>query len=83
MANFVRKYKNHMLNPHIDYSKETGYKIEVITTTDEIALLAKNGCNIQILEEVGLCNCHSHQQPQQSLPNTDFSSAYMENPMAS
>ncbi len=72
-----------MLNPHIGHSKDTGYKIEVITTTDEIALLAKNGYNIQILEEVGLRNCYSHQQPQQSLPTTDFSSACMEDPMTS
>ena len=57
---FVRKYKIHMLNPHIDHSKETGYTIEVITSTDEIPLLAKNGYNIQILEEVGLRNCYTH-----------------------
>ena len=68
-----------MLNPSIDHNKDTGYKIEVIATTDEIALLVKNGYNIQILEEVGLRNYYSHQQPQQSLPATDFSSACMEN----
>jgi hypothetical protein len=67
-----------MLNPPIDYSKETGYKIEVITTTNEIALLVKNGCNIQKFEGVGLHNYYSHQQPQQSLPAIDFSSACME-----
>ena len=72
-----------MLNPHINYSKETGHKIEVITTTDEICLLAKNGHNIQILEEVGLRNCYSNQQLQQSLPTTDLSSACMEDSMTS
>jgi hypothetical protein len=41
MFDFVGKYKIHMLNPRIDLSKETDYTIEVITSTDEIPLLAK------------------------------------------
>jgi hypothetical protein len=83
MVDFVRKYEIHKLNPRIDLSKETGYAIEVITSTDEIPLLAKNRYNIQILEEVGLHNCYRQQQPQQSLPTTDFSSACLRDQMTS
>jgi hypothetical protein len=82
MVDIVQKFKIHMLNPHIGHSKEIGYTIEVITTTDEIPLLAKNGYNIQILEEVGLRNCYRQQQ-QQSLPSIDFSSACLDDPMTS
>jgi hypothetical protein len=75
MVNFVQKYKIYMLNPSIGYNKDTVYKIEVIATTDEIALLVKNDDNIQIFEEVGLHNYYSPKRPQQSLPAADFSSA--------
>ncbi|MER5175162.1 MAG: hypothetical protein ABJB76_05815 [Candidatus Nitrosocosmicus sp.] len=52
----MRKYKIHSLKPGINQSKDTGCTLEVITALDEIPLLAENGYNIQILEEVGMHN---------------------------
>src|SRR6476469_10482678 len=77
MADLVRKYKIHIFNHGINYSKETGYSIDAMAVLDHIQLLEKNGYIVQILEnldesgkasqkEVGKGNRYTQQpQPQQ------------------
>ncbi len=83
----VRRYKIHSLNIGSNQIKDTDYSIEVITSLDEIPLLAEHGYNIQILEEVGgICNHHKQQQfnHPHTIPVTiDFSSASLKDSMTS
>ncbi len=62
-----------MLNPiSICHSQNTSYTIEVITTPDEIQLLAKNGYYIQILEEVETGDHHKQEQQHRPSPPTHY-----------
>src|SRR6476661_6476019 len=74
MADLVRKYKIHIFNHGISYSKETGYSIDAMAVLDDIQLLEKNGYIVQILEnldesgkasqkEVGKGNRYTQQPP--------------------
>ena len=77
MADLIRKYKIHIFNHGITYSKENGYSIDAMAVLDDIQLLEKNGYIVQILEnldesgkasqkEVGKGNRYTQQpQPQQ------------------
>jgi len=52
MADLVRKYKIHIFNHGINYSKETGYLVDAMAVSDEIQMLEQNGYRVQILENL-------------------------------
>jgi hypothetical protein len=52
MADLVRKYKIHVFDHGIRYSKDTGYQVQAIAQQNEIQLLEANGYQIQRHEDV-------------------------------
>jgi len=52
LIELARKYKIHIFNHGISYSKETGYSIDAVAVLDDIQMLEKNGYIVQILENL-------------------------------